>query len=262
MILIIGKAEEIDGNRLVKVVYNFEVNEFKANDSITIIARITPQKDWHTYWKNPGDAGLATSLDFSMPDGFRVGDLEWEFPHTFPFDDMMNFGYNETSHLIFTIYSPSKLPGKSFPIIIKSNWLVCKDVCLPGSKIDTLIFNNISDIFEFPDFQRKLKSIRTRIPDLINRKDFSAQKGKDEVILKWKKSLKLPEKIGVFPVEEGIFKYRNSYIVESDGEFNIIRLELDKFRVSEPNKLKVVLVSDSGFGELSTKKAIELDLLF
>src|SRR5262249_49322754 len=32
---------------------------------------------WHVYWLNPGDAGLPTSVRWTMPDGFTVGALRW-----------------------------------------------------------------------------------------------------------------------------------------------------------------------------------------
>ncbi|MCX7670685.1 MAG: protein-disulfide reductase DsbD family protein, partial [Anaerolineae bacterium] len=35
---------------------------------------------WHTYWKNPGDSGLPTTLEWSLPPGFVAGDIEWPTP--------------------------------------------------------------------------------------------------------------------------------------------------------------------------------------
>ncbi len=255
-------SQENDGNKLVKVIYNFETNEIKPNDSVTIIARFTPAKDWHTYWKNPGDAGLASNLEFTLPDGFRVSELKWEYPKSFPFDNMLNFGYSETSHLIFTIYSPPKIPKGEFNIVIKSSWLVCKDICLSGSKTDTLAFNNINDMYSFPDFRLKLKSISSRVPDLINNPNFFAEKNGNEVILKWNKNINLPDNLSIFPIQEGFFKYKSNYEVKEKNGFKFVVLEMDNFRVSEPENLQLVLVSENGFINLSNKKAIELHLSF
>jgi thiol:disulfide interchange protein DsbD len=36
--------------------------------------------DWRVYWKNPGDAGLATSVRFRLPEDFKAGELHWPAP--------------------------------------------------------------------------------------------------------------------------------------------------------------------------------------
>jgi thiol:disulfide interchange protein DsbD len=31
---------------------------------------------WHTYWKNPGDSGLATELNWTLPAGWQAGPIQ------------------------------------------------------------------------------------------------------------------------------------------------------------------------------------------
>ncbi|WP_354675267.1 protein-disulfide reductase DsbD domain-containing protein [Cupriavidus alkaliphilus] len=54
---------------------------------------IQHQPHWHTYWKNPGDSGLATTLSWQLPDGVRAGDIEWPTPQQLPVGPLMNYGY-------------------------------------------------------------------------------------------------------------------------------------------------------------------------
>ena len=35
---------------------------------------IDHQPHWHTYWKNPGDSGLPTTLQWQLPAGVTAGD--------------------------------------------------------------------------------------------------------------------------------------------------------------------------------------------
>src|SRR6188768_320064 len=44
--------------------------------------RFQLQPKWHVYWINPGDAGLATSVQFTIPKakGLRAGPLRWPIP--------------------------------------------------------------------------------------------------------------------------------------------------------------------------------------
>jgi DsbC/DsbD-like thiol-disulfide interchange protein len=36
---------------------------------------IAHQPHWHTYWKNPGDSGLPTTLQWTLPAGTQAGDI-------------------------------------------------------------------------------------------------------------------------------------------------------------------------------------------
>jgi DsbC/DsbD-like thiol-disulfide interchange protein len=43
---------------------------------------MTPEKGWHGYWSNPGDAGYGMELDWSLPQGWKAGEPEYPVPHT------------------------------------------------------------------------------------------------------------------------------------------------------------------------------------
>ena len=38
------------------------------------------QTHWHTYWRNPGDAGDATKIVWTLPAGWTAGDIVWPTP--------------------------------------------------------------------------------------------------------------------------------------------------------------------------------------
>lgn len=87
---------------------------------------------WHTYWVNPGDSGLATKIDYQLPAGSTVGEIQWPTPSLIQLGPVINYGYeNEV-----TLLSPVTVPkdaviGGSFPIKAKVNWLVCEEECIP-----------------------------------------------------------------------------------------------------------------------------------
>jgi thiol:disulfide interchange protein DsbD len=35
------------------------------------------QKNWHTYWKNPGDSGGPIEVSWTLPDGMTISDIYW-----------------------------------------------------------------------------------------------------------------------------------------------------------------------------------------
>ena len=55
--------------------------------------KIEHQPHWHTYWKNPGDSGLPTTLTWQLPAAVRAGDIAWPTPQKLPVGPLMNYGY-------------------------------------------------------------------------------------------------------------------------------------------------------------------------
>ena len=86
---------------------------------------------WHTYWRNPGDAGEATSLDWTLPSGWSAGPIIWPEPERFLSGPLMNYVFSTEVYLPVTIEVPADArPGRT-TLAATVNWLVCKDVCVP-----------------------------------------------------------------------------------------------------------------------------------
>ena len=89
---------------------------------------------WHIYWKNPGDAGLATAVDFAMPDGFEVGELRWPAPIAFTQPgDLVAYGYEGSVVLSAEVTTPVTWSGEPRTFTASVSWLACKEVCVLGS---------------------------------------------------------------------------------------------------------------------------------
>lgn len=94
---------------------------------------ITHQPHWHTYWKNPGDSGLPTTFEWTLPPGVMAGDIQWPTPKKLPIGPLMNFGYEDTVLLPVQVTVPAGFSGPELKARLKADWLVCKDVCIPES---------------------------------------------------------------------------------------------------------------------------------
>jgi thiol:disulfide interchange protein DsbD len=91
---------------------------------------ITP--GWHTYWRNPGDAGQATSLTWTLPPGWSAGDIVWPAPEQDLTGPIMNYVLTGEVYLPVAIAVPaSAKPGDTVTLKASVSWLVCKDVCIP-----------------------------------------------------------------------------------------------------------------------------------
>ena len=95
---------------------------------------------WHTYWINPGDAGLATAIKWTLPPGFTAGPIQWPTPEVHAMGPLTTYGYAGDVYLLTTITPPAdvtRAPGQ-FEIKAHATWLVCQEECIPG-KGDFLI---------------------------------------------------------------------------------------------------------------------------
>jgi DsbC/DsbD-like thiol-disulfide interchange protein len=99
-----------------------------------VLFRMAP--GWHVYWKNPGDAGLATDVKFHLPEGLRAGALRWPAPGTFgQGGDIIGYGYDKQVLLWATVTASQALrPGRSVELRVEAAWLACKDKCVIGAK--------------------------------------------------------------------------------------------------------------------------------
>jgi len=100
---------------------------------VTVGLRLKHDSHWHTYWQVPGDSGLPTTLHWQLPDGFSAGPIDWPVPKRLPVGPLMNFGYEGELLLPVQIGVPARLPtGQTVQIKARADWLICKDVCIPG----------------------------------------------------------------------------------------------------------------------------------
>ncbi|HVY34332.1 MAG TPA: thioredoxin family protein [Caulobacteraceae bacterium] len=88
---------------------------------------------WHTYWRNPGDSGQATSIAWALPKGWSAGDIVWPLPRKLPIGPLMDYGYTGSVFLPVPIKAPaSAKPGTTAHIAAKVHLLVCEEVCIPA----------------------------------------------------------------------------------------------------------------------------------
>jgi thiol:disulfide interchange protein len=97
--------------------------------------QLAHQPEWHTYWKNTGDSGLPTQLQWTLPAGVQAGEIAWPVPKKIPVGPLANYGYEGTVLLpvpltITPEFKPSLLAA-DLDVKLKAQWLVCRTECIP-----------------------------------------------------------------------------------------------------------------------------------
>ncbi len=93
--------------------------------------QLAHQPDWHTYWKNSGDSGLPTTLEWQLPAGIKAGEIAWPTPKKIPIGTLANYGYEKTVLLPVPVTVAQTFSGAQLDVKLKAAWLVCRKECIP-----------------------------------------------------------------------------------------------------------------------------------
>jgi thiol:disulfide interchange protein DsbD len=123
----------LDPSHPVKASLIAETKGFQPGQALTVALRLEQEPQWHTYWRDPGDAGLATTVDWDLPAGVKAGPILWPKPIVFQDPGgLVGYGYKDQAVLPVEIRVPKGYKGDRLALKAQANWLVCKDVCIPG----------------------------------------------------------------------------------------------------------------------------------
>jgi thiol:disulfide interchange protein len=103
--------------------------------TVMVGLQITHKPEWHTYWKNSGDSGQPTDLQWTLPAGVTAGDIQWPTPKKIRIGTLANYGYEGTVLLpvpleVSQMFKPGVL-SNDLEVKLKAVWLVCKQECIP-----------------------------------------------------------------------------------------------------------------------------------
>ena len=123
-------------NKNVEATLLAEPTSVQPGAVFSVGLRLKMKPAWHTYWKNPGDAGLPLNITWTLPAGFTAGPIEWPAPQRIEANGIVSYGYHDDVLLPVKIQAPATIDGRSVKIHGDFQWLECADICVPGG--DTL----------------------------------------------------------------------------------------------------------------------------
>jgi DsbC/DsbD-like thiol-disulfide interchange protein len=114
-----------------------DVTSVKPGDSLTLAIVLKTNPEWHIYWKNPGDAGMATRFTLRLPEGFTAEPVAFPLPTTFQQPgNLVAYGYTGSTVFLVRVTTPRQLEaGKDATLHIDASWLSCDaEQCVPGKQ--------------------------------------------------------------------------------------------------------------------------------
>src|SRR6476620_3920469 len=128
-----AQAQLYNGKELVKASLVSDVTAIQPGQKFRVGVLYQIEPGWHIYWKFSGDSGIPTKIEWQLPKGFTVGDLNWPLPlRDKEPGDLEVFDYTSEVLLFAEVEAPTTLPPGPILIQAKTDWLVCQSLCVPG----------------------------------------------------------------------------------------------------------------------------------
>ena len=117
-----------------------DVTSIRPGSEFTVGLVLSMDPGWHTYWKNSGEAGLPTRIDWTLPAGFEAGEIQWPIPNKYlEAGDVLTYGYKDETMLLVPIrVGASVKPGTTAMLRASISWLECETICVPGEAQEKL----------------------------------------------------------------------------------------------------------------------------
>lgn len=215
---------------------------FSQGKKTYLAMEVQNEEHWHTYWKNPGDAGKKWQFTFKQGEenlNHLIKEQEWPTPKTFYSEgDVVSYGFDQTYYFFFEIKPEAISKLKNSKLDLSAKYLICKNICLPGEEKHTISFNGNSPTLPTQDLKKHLSMIPAekkespiKLEKFLNpeKEKFLFKFSQRNVTLEKLKALKQNGNLlYLFPNEKFIFlreevKYnpkRKELVVFYEGEWN------------------------------------------
>ncbi|MEJ2052999.1 MAG: protein-disulfide reductase DsbD family protein [Calditrichaceae bacterium] len=240
-----------------------EVKTVQPGASFWVATRLQMNDGWHTYWRNPGDAGLETTIEWNLPEGFTAGKINWPYPYRISEPPLMAYGYHDTIYLLNKITVDQNV-NTDRVVFLKAdvNWLECANVCIPGHadlKLRLEVKNEPTEINK--NYSQTFARARAKLPIESNGWDFHTAIEDSVLIIEGN----APSWVNPNPGEIHFYPYKTSFInnvseqeLLTEKDRLHLEVKLADMDPQIPDTIKGILVSEAGWRGPGTEKAMEI----
>lgn len=239
-----------------------EVKTVQPGKPFWVAVRLQISPEWHIYWRNPGSSGYPTSVDWTLPQGFTAGPIQWPYPDRFDFEGLVIYGYEGTTYLLVRITPPADLKaGQAIDLHADVGWLACQKVCMPGKAAVSLQLKAGSGPAQLDESSAKtFADARSKLPIENSGWNFKAEIGKRHLRIQAVK----PEWFTGTIKQMMFFPYDSSFIIQPDSaqvlaqikDGYLLSIPLDSSKSAAVSSISGVLVTDSGWRGAGSEKAV------
>ncbi|HVT73440.1 MAG TPA: thioredoxin family protein [Lacunisphaera sp.] len=248
-----------------------DAKAIEAGKPFTVALRLEHEPHWHSYWLNAG-TGYPSSLTWTLPPGFKAGDIQWPTPHVVidTAGKVTGNGYTGEVWLLVEVTPPATLAAGT-PVALKATaeWLMCKDVCMPGDAklaLDLPVVPPGASPEETLDtrWARLLTHARQQLP--VAATDWNLSAARDDR----KVTLRLTPKAGNalrptglhFFSADGLVDYAKPQVAREENGAWVLEAPLDPAADKATRRLTGVLAADNGWHTAAGYGGLTIDVAF
>jgi thiol:disulfide interchange protein len=231
-----------------------------ARPGETIWAGVDLKMDagWHTYWKNPGESGIATTIKWDLPPGVTAGEIQWPLPEKLPPAEVTTYGYEQEVMLLVPFTLATNLT--SSPLVLKADvsWLECQEQCVPGSaSVETTLTIGVET--KTAADAAMIETWKNKVPKALNGSDWNVHAWWEKPASDAMRSLiiagdfqgvlfgQLPDKFDFFPDANDNFEVQAAIEKVSEPKtLFCFRKLVKKFSGDWPKEISGVIVMENG----------------
>ncbi|MDG2401294.1 MAG: protein-disulfide reductase DsbD family protein [Akkermansiaceae bacterium] len=195
---------------------------------------------FHTYWKSPGIVGMATSIEWALPEGFTVSEIRWPYPQNTFMAKYPCHGYERDVTLVVEITPPDEIAAKEVSFKAKSAWMCCAKGCFPGFKTFELTLPVTDNPKPIPSAKAHLSKAIRELPSKNHdiKGILKSRPDKKMITLSFQGDFKRPLEEAYFFSSDGQISsdQKQNFVEEKDGS---ITLEIARSEFSPEGKTTI-----------------------
>jgi len=239
-----------------------EVTSIQPGVPFWVALRLQMEEGWHVNWENPGDAGLAPSVSWELPEGFSAGEIQWPNPKRLSIPPLVLFGYENMVLLPVEITPPPGLSGQEeITLSAACDWVVCGDVCIPGEAKLTLtlpVKNETPDLNA--SYAGEFSATRDKSPVINDIWNVIALASENSIVINVtsiSEKYQPIESLVFFPDVQGLINNASEQKLTNDRIGSRLEIARDKMSQVIPDSLKGILIAKD-LGANATKTGVRI----
>ena len=217
----------------------------EAGKPVWLGLQLAHQPEWHTYWKNSGDSGLPTVLEWQLSAGVTAGEIAWPTPKKIPLGTLANYGYEGTVLLPVPLTVAPGFNAQQLDIKLKAVWLVCRKECIPQEgEFSLSLPARGSTAASTALFQEAFDAAPKPLAAGASQVDVQADSQLLKVSLSGLPAALQGKTLALFPETSGVIEPAAAWQQAWQGTVWTAQLPLFKYRATGPIRLPLVVASN------------------
>lgn len=153
-----------------------EVKTIAPGKPFTVALHLSHPAEWHSYYRNSGGVEKSPVIQWTLPEGFTAGEIQWPEPEVKDGAFGKSFVYSGSPVFLIDITPPATLTsGGTVTLKAKADWQICKDLCKDEKATFELTLPVAAEASDDPAHAALFIGTRAKLPATSSAWTFSAE---------------------------------------------------------------------------------------